>query len=91
MATFHISETEAARDFAALLAQVRAGAEVFIEAPSAPAVVLRTAQQRPLRRLSESLRMARESGAPVTLDGGFGADLEAAVNSHPEPLKNPWA
>lgn len=91
MATIRISETEAARDFAGLLARVRAGAEVVIEAAASPAVVLRATGERPLRRLSESLRLAKEQGATVTLDGGFARDLEAVVNSHPEPLENPWA
>jgi hypothetical protein len=46
--------------------------------------------ERPMRRLSESLRMAKEHGSTATLDGGFGHDLETAVSSHPEPLENPW-
>jgi hypothetical protein len=90
MAVIHISEAEAARDFAALLARVRAGAEVVIEDDIASSVVLRVASERPVRRLSESLRMAREHGSTVTLDGGFAADLEAVINSHPEPLENIW-
>ena len=36
-----------------------------------------------------TLRLSAD--ATVTLDGGFSQDLEAAVNSHPEPLQNPWA
>ena len=90
MALIRISESEAARDFAGLLARVRAGEEIVIEKEASPAVVLRVATERPLRRLSESLRMAREHGSTVTLDGGFARDLEAAVNSHPETLENPW-
>jgi len=43
-----------------------------------------------LRRLSESLRLAKERRSTATLDGGFARDLEAAVNGHPEPLENPW-
>jgi hypothetical protein len=54
-------------------------------------VVLRTAVEPSVRRLSESLRLATEHGSKVTLDGGFARDLEAVVNSHPEPLGNPWA
>jgi hypothetical protein len=53
-------------------------------------VLLRIAGEAPLRLLSESLRLAREHGSAVTLDGGFAADLEAAVESHPESLENPW-
>ncbi|MGC1298298.1 MAG: hypothetical protein WA869_24995 [Alloacidobacterium sp.] len=90
MATIHISAAEAARDFAGLLARVRAGAEVVIEDDASPAVVLRAAVARPVRRLSESLRMAKEHGSTATLDGGFARDLEAAINSHPEPLENLW-
>ena len=91
MATIHISEADAYRDFAGLLARVRAGAEVVIEDAASPAVVLRTAVEPSLRRLSESLRLAKEHGSTVTLDGGFARDLEAVVNSHPESLGNPWA
>ena len=89
MATIRISAAEAARDFPGLLARVREGAEIVIEDPSAPPVILRAVEE-PLRRLSESLRMAKEHASSSTLDGGFGKDLEAVVNSHPEPLENRW-
>jgi len=89
MALIRISEADAARDFAALLARVRAGAEVVIGEAS-PAVVLHVTSDSNVRRLSESLRMAKEHGSTVTLDGGFAADLEAAIHSHPEPLETSW-
>jgi hypothetical protein len=91
MATIHIPEAEAFRNFAALMASVRAGDEVFIEGELAPAVVWRVADERPLRRLSESLRLAREHASTATLDSGFAPDLEAVIESHSEPLENPWA
>jgi antitoxin (DNA-binding transcriptional repressor) of toxin-antitoxin stability system len=90
MAVIHISEAEASRDFAALLARVRAGAEIVIDDDVSPSVVLRVAAERPLRRLSESLRMAKEHGSAAILDDGFSTDLEAVINSHPESLKNSW-
>ena len=91
MATFHISADDAARDFPGLLARVRAGAEVVIDDGASPAVVLRTAPEKPhLRLLSESLRIAELRGSTVTLDGEFGRDLEAVIASHPEPLLDPW-
>lgn len=90
MGTIHISEAEAVGNLPGLMAHVRAGTEVVIENDAAPAVVLRLAAEPPLRRLSESLRLAREHGSAVTLDGGFAADLEAVVNSHPEPLESSW-
>ena len=90
MATIRISEAEAIRDIAGLLARAYMGEEIVIEKDAALAVVLRTVIDRPMRRLSESLRLAKEHGSTATLDGGFARDLEAAVNSHPEPLENPW-
>jgi prevent-host-death family protein len=90
MAPIHISESDATRDFAGLLDRVRAGEEIVIVKEAVPPVLLRVAAEAPLRLLSESLRLAKEHGSVVTLDGGFAADLEAAVESHPESLENPW-
>lgn len=84
MATTHISEAEAIRDIAGLLARVYKGEEIVIEKDAAPAIVLRTVAERPLRRLSESLRLAKEHGSEATLDGDFACDLEAVIKSHPE-------
>ncbi len=58
MATIHISEAEAAGDFAGLMASVRAGAEVVIEKEASPAVVLRMADKTRGRLLSESIALA---------------------------------
>jgi antitoxin (DNA-binding transcriptional repressor) of toxin-antitoxin stability system len=90
MATIRISEAEAIRDIAGLLVRAYRGEEIVIEKDATSAVVLRTVAERPMRRLSESLRLAREHGSAATLDGGFASDLEAVVDSHPEPLENPW-
>ena len=84
----HVSETEAASDFASLMARVRAGAEVVIEHHARPIAVLRPAEPH-VRLLSESLRLAREHGSTVTLNGDFGRDLEEIINSHREPLSPP--
>jgi len=89
MATIHIPEADAARDFAAVMSHVRAGSEVIIEADDKAVAVVKPADQGPGRLLSESLRIARERGSTVTLDPGFSADLEAVINSHPEPLESP--
>ncbi len=84
----HISEAEAASDFASLMARVRAGAEVVIEQDARPVAVLRPAEPH-VRLLSESLRLAREHGSTVTLDEDFERDLEEIINSHREPLNPP--
>jgi len=57
----HISEEEAARDFAGLLARVREGAEVVIESDARAVAVLRPAGEefRP-RLLSESIALAKK-------------------------------
>ena len=85
---FHISDTEAASDFAALLTRVRAGAEVVIEHDAEPVAVVHPAQPR-FRLLSESLRLAREHGSTATLDADFARDVEEVINSHREPLSPP--
>jgi len=86
----HISEADAVTtDVATLLAHVRAGSEVVIENGARPVAVLRSADPRPGRLLSESIALAETHGSTVTLDGGFGRDLEEIINSHREPLKPP--
>ena len=85
----HISDAEAARDFASLLGRVRAGAEIVIEHDARPVAVLRSAEPHPGRLLSESIALAEAHGSTVTLDGDFGRDLEEVINSHREPLNPP--
>jgi antitoxin (DNA-binding transcriptional repressor) of toxin-antitoxin stability system len=85
----HVSEEEAAKDFATLLVRVRAGAEVVIEQSAQPIAVLKPVTALPGRLLSESIALAEAHGCTATLDGGFAADLEAVINSHREPLNPP--
>ena len=86
----HISEAEAiTTTVAALLAHVRAGAEVVIEKDARPLAVLRSAEPHPGRLLSESIALAEAHASTVTLDGDFGRDLEVIINSHREPLNPP--
>ena len=82
----HISEAEAATtNVATLLAHVRAGAEVVIENGARPVAVLRSAEPRPGRLLSESIALAeahaKELGYEPTLDAEFAADLKEIINS----------
>lgn len=84
----YISDAEAANDFASLLDRVRAGAEIVIEHDAQPVAVVRPAEPH-LRRLSESLRLAKERGSTATLDSEFAEDVEAAIESHREPLSPP--
>jgi hypothetical protein len=57
MATVHVSEADAARDFAGLIANARAGAEIVIEDGTHPPVVLRVESPSP-HTISESIEIA---------------------------------
>jgi antitoxin (DNA-binding transcriptional repressor) of toxin-antitoxin stability system len=85
----HISEAEATSDFAAVLARVRAGAEIIIEGQVPIVVAVRPSKPQPGRLLSESIALAEAHGSTVTLDGDFARDLEDIINSHREPLNPP--
>ncbi|PYP93595.1 MAG: hypothetical protein DMG65_00475 [Candidatus Angelobacter sp. Gp1-AA117] len=80
----HISEIEAASDFAALLARVRAGTEVIIEHNSQPVAVVHPAE--PVRRtISECIALLSED-SNATIDADFANDVQAAIESHREAL-----
>jgi antitoxin (DNA-binding transcriptional repressor) of toxin-antitoxin stability system len=79
----HISEAEAASDFAGLLARVRAGAEVVIESGKLPVAVIH-APIPPRRSISECIALLAEDST-ATIDTDFARDVEAAVESHREP------
>jgi antitoxin (DNA-binding transcriptional repressor) of toxin-antitoxin stability system len=84
----HISEAEAASDFASLLAHVRAGAEVVIEDDARPVAVLHAAE--PVRRtISECIALAKkhekETGKAPVLDADFAEDVERILSK-----RKPW-
>jgi antitoxin (DNA-binding transcriptional repressor) of toxin-antitoxin stability system len=83
----HISESEAASDFAGLLARVRAGAEVVIESGKLPVAVIH-APVPSRRSISECIALLPEDST-ATIDSDFAKDVEAAVESHREPLDPP--
>jgi antitoxin (DNA-binding transcriptional repressor) of toxin-antitoxin stability system len=87
VATIHISATEAARDFAALLAHVRAGAEVVIKDGPMTVAVLHTPAP-PRRSIEECIALLPED-SPATIDEDFARDVEEAVAAHREPLNPP--
>jgi hypothetical protein len=87
MATIHISEDEAIRDLAGLLACVRTGAEIVIESGSYPPALLRTAT--PPRRSIEECIALLPADSPATIDADFASDVLAATAAHREPLNPP--
>jgi antitoxin (DNA-binding transcriptional repressor) of toxin-antitoxin stability system len=83
----HISDKEAANDFPSLLDRVRNGAEIVIEHDARPVAVLHAAE--PVRRtISECIALLPEDST-ATIDADFAKDVEAAVESHREPLNPP--
>jgi antitoxin (DNA-binding transcriptional repressor) of toxin-antitoxin stability system len=86
----HISEAEAAHDFALVIDRVRQGAEVIIERDAKPVAVVRAVadELRP-RLLSESIALAKkhaqELGYEPRMDPEFAADLEEMIRN-----RKPW-
>ncbi len=93
MATIHISEAEAARDFAGLMARVRAGVEVVIDDAS-PAVRLSIVAEQRGRLLSESIALAeahaRELGYEPVMDTEFAADMEEIIRNRRPRDTSAW-
>jgi antitoxin (DNA-binding transcriptional repressor) of toxin-antitoxin stability system len=87
MAVVHITEAELARDLHAVLQKVRQGLEVVVEHNHQAVAVLSPAVP-PRRKISDVLaRMPKNSTA--TMDADFARDIEAAIESHREPLEPP--
>lgn len=89
-----MAEDEAARDFAAVLARVRAGEEIVIENESSPAVVLRLSTQSRGHLLSESIALAeahaREAGYEPVLDADYADDLEKIIGNRKPRDTSAW-
>ena len=84
----HMSEAEAASDFAALMARVRAGAKVIIENGARPVAVLHAAE--PVRQsISDCIALAKaheeETGKAPVLDPDFAEDVEEILSR-----RKPW-
>ena len=88
----HISEAEAANDFARLMTRVRAGTEVIIESGERPVAVIHPAEAV-RRTISESIALAKahakEMGFKPTMDPNFAADIEEAINTHRKTFNPP--
>jgi prevent-host-death family protein len=93
MAVIHISEAEAARDFAGVLARVRDGVEVVIESNDRPVAVIKSTEL-PRRTISESIALgeayARELGYQPVMDEEFAADLEEIIRNRKPADRSAW-
>jgi antitoxin (DNA-binding transcriptional repressor) of toxin-antitoxin stability system len=90
----HISEAEAASDFALVMARVREGAEVIIERDAKPVAVVRPAEALRGRPISECIALAeahaKETGCEPTLEPDFAADLEEIIKSRKPRNISAW-
>jgi len=89
MQTIHIPEAEAASNFAALMAHIRAGAEVVIEDHGETIAVVSRPTKRPGLLLSEIIARMEARGSTATVDEDFAHDIEAVIAEHREPLDPP--
>jgi antitoxin (DNA-binding transcriptional repressor) of toxin-antitoxin stability system len=87
MAQLHMTEAELARDLHAVLLKVRQGVEVVVEQDRQPVAVLRSSDP-PRRRISEVLALMPKDSTAI-MDDGFARDIQAAIDSHREPLEPP--
>jgi antitoxin (DNA-binding transcriptional repressor) of toxin-antitoxin stability system len=90
----HVSDKEAASDFASVLARVREGAEVVIEHEARPVAVVRPPEASNGRLLSESIALAEEhaknSGSAPAMDADFAADLREIIKSRKPRDLSAW-
>jgi hypothetical protein len=87
MATIHISEADLPRDLQSLVAKLSAETEIVIERGALPIAILRAPVQE-RRTFAEVLaRMPKDSHA--VMDDEFADDVQAAIDSHREPLNAP--
>ncbi len=89
MERVHMTEAQVAGDFAAVLERLKHGAEVVVEQDHRPVAVI-SPVKGPGRPIDECIALAkaheaRLGYAPVP-DADFGADVQAAIDAHRDPL-----
>lgn len=92
MGQVHMTEAELARNLHAVLERVGNGEEILVERDHRPFAIIK-APEDPGRPVAESIAIAkayeeRLGYAPLT-DPDFGADVQAAIDAHREPLDPP--
>ena len=88
MGTLRITEAELARDVHAVLAKVQTGVEVIVEQDHRTVATIKP-PARSGRPISACIASARASGSKVTLDGGFGKDVEEGIRERSQPWNPP--
>lgn len=87
--TLRITESELARDVRAVLQRVEQGGEVIIEREDHRPVAVISAPHRTGRPITDILVEARRRKSSMTLDEGFGRDMEQIIAAHRTPWNPP--
>jgi antitoxin (DNA-binding transcriptional repressor) of toxin-antitoxin stability system len=88
MVQVHMTEAEAARDFHAVLARVREGAEVVIDEGHRTVAVIR-APVPAGRMISEVIADLKARGSSAAMDEDFARDIEEGLKANREPWNPP--
>ncbi len=92
MAELHMTESEAAQDFHAVVERVREGVEIVIERDHRPVAVIRTPPSAG-RSIDEAIAIAEAFEAKLdyspVLDADFAKDVQEGIDAHREPLDPP--
>ncbi len=79
-----MSEAEVAKDILNVLAKVRQGAEIVVELNHQPVAVLKAVV--PIHRKGSEILARMRKDSTATMDADFARDIQAAIDSHREPL-----
>jgi len=89
MTTVRITEAELARDVRAVLEKVEQGSEVIVEQEDHRPVAVIRSPHRSGQPITDILQEARQRNSTITLDEGFGKDLEEIIAGHQQPWHPP--
>jgi antitoxin (DNA-binding transcriptional repressor) of toxin-antitoxin stability system len=88
MMTVHISEAEAVKDIAAVLARVRQGVEVVIEQDHRAVAVIKP--PKPVgRMISEVIADLKARGSSAVMDDDFAGDVEEGIKAYRQTWNPP--
>jgi antitoxin (DNA-binding transcriptional repressor) of toxin-antitoxin stability system len=92
MATIHISEAEATRDFTGVMARVREGAEIVIDSDSSAVALIRPVPVRGGRSISECISLAEADQDEVepVMDAQFAADMDEIIRNRKPADRSAW-
>lgn len=88
MATLHMTEAELVKNITTVLAKVREGAEIVVEQDHQTIAFIQPSQPSG-RLLPDILREAKQRNSTITLDDGFGKDLEEIIASNQQSWNPP--